>query len=357
MDFYILDKDFNRLYPVDAYETIIWTDKYWQEGDFELHVPVNDPIGKLLAVAEPDEYYLECTDSEHIMCVEHCETEISQDDKLFKISGRSLESILDRRCIWKQTVISGNLQSAIKKLLDENVIVPNDSLRKMPMRFAASTDAAITSVSIDEKQYTGDYLGESIKGLCKANGVGYMITVEDGVMVFALYSGVDHSEEQTKNHFVTFSPEFDNLVSSEYGKDMTEYKNVARIAGEGEGSERVMVTAGEISGIARRELYVDARDLSQTVDSVKMSDNAYKAQLIQRGEEKLAENVITEAMEAEVDTTGQYEFGVDYFLGDIVQQANEYQIDKPARVTEVIRAIKKSGTTTVPTFEDVGGSK
>ena len=55
------------------------------------------------------------------------ELEIESDPEISPtliVKGRSLESVLDRRIIWGQIILDGNLQTEIERILDENIINP-----------------------------------------------------------------------------------------------------------------------------------------------------------------------------------------------------------------------------------------
>lgn len=113
---------------------------------------------------------------------------------------------------------------------------------------------------------------------------------------------------------------------------------------------------GELSrGISRRELYVDAKDISsktQNDDGTSTSIDwvTYKNLLDQRGTEKLFENPVLESFEGEVEGTRVWQYGKDYFLGDIVQVENEFGITGTTVVEEVVYSEDPSGIRIVPTF-------
>ena len=134
-------------------------------------------------------------------------------------------------------------------------------------------------------------------------------------------------------------------------------QTVTLVAGEGEGVYRMTSTVacafGAGTGLNRRELYTDARDVSSTVDNETLTDAEYNAQLSQRGLENLAENIATKSFEGKVETTRMYRYGEDFFLGDMVQIVNEYGIEGKARVTEFIRSQSKEGLDSYPTFVTV----
>ena len=142
----ILDIDFNAVGILDSFKSFIWTDRYASAGDFEIYTPASLETIELLQT----ERYLYCNGTEHVMIIEGFKTDSDADDgKYLIITGRSLESILDRRIIWKQTNIDGNLQNGVQKLLNENIISPEDGQRRISnFIFEESTDRRITKLKL-----------------------------------------------------------------------------------------------------------------------------------------------------------------------------------------------------------------
>jgi hypothetical protein len=127
-------------------------------------------------------------------------------------------------------------------------------------------------------------------------------------------------------------------------------KNVALVVGEGEDPNRKSTVVGNESALSRREMFTDAGSISQTVDDTTLSDEAYIAQLQQKGLEDLSDNALTESFDGQVDTTHMFIYGEDFYMGDIVQLVSEYGIEGKARVTELIHSQSISGTDMYPTF-------
>ncbi len=203
-------------------------------------------------------------------------------------------------------------------------------------------------------QYTGTGLLETIQEIAKAYGLGFQVVTEDYNIIspiFEIINGTNRSENQTENDPVIFAPEFENLLSSNYVLDTTKYKNVAIVAGEGEGKNRKTATLGNASGLARREMFVDARDLSSNEGEISEAD--YTAQLVGRAAEKIAEHQLTESFDGEMDTGNTYILDADYTLGDIVTIENEYGIRKNVRISAIMETWDASGYTAIPTFENV----
>ncbi len=351
MNLVILNTDLDAVRIMDTYESLIWTDRYYTYGDFEIYTPLMDDI---LTYIKQD-YYLQSPNSDHVMIIEKLQisSDVEEGNHL-KITGRSLESILNRRIVWKQKTISGNLQNGIKTLLDENVISPSESDRKIDnFIFEASTDEAITALTIDA-QYTGDDLYDVISGICGERGIGFKVTLNSSKQfVFRLYAGVNRSYDQTVNPYVIFSPNFENIVNSNYIESKSALKNVTLIGGEGEGSARRYTIVGSGSGLNRRELFTDARDISSEIDGETLSDSEYESQLQQRGKEKLAENIEVVSFEGEVEASQMFVYGEDFNIGDIVQVANEYGHETKARVLEFVTSEDEDGIATYPTFSTI----
>lgn len=220
--------------------------------------------------------------------------------------------------------------------------------------FEASSDPLISALTVDA-QFTGDNLYGVIKKLCDAKNIGFKITLSDNdKFVFKLYSGVDRSYGQLSNPYVIFSPNFENIINSNYLESKMPLKTVTLVAGEGEGSARKTVTAaipsGAGSGLGRREMYTDARDISSSVDGQALTDAQYNSQLLQRGLEYLSDNAVVKMFEGQVETTKTFKYGEDFFKGDIVQIANEYGIESKSRVVEIVRAQSSDGFDIYPTF-------
>lgn len=352
MELLILDENLAGIDTLDVFESLIWTDRYCGYGDFEIYVPASV---NMLSKLQKDRY-LYTKESEYLMVIEDINIETdSEDGSHLCVTGRSLESLLERRIVWKQTVLSGNLQDGIEKLLNENAISPSDENRKIPnLIFQKSEDPSVTELTL-EAQFWGENLYDSILNICESVSLGFKITLVGTNFVFSLYAGADRSYDQTKNPYVIFSPGFDNLMNSNYIESNKTLKTVALVAGEGEGSNRKTVTVemegGGGSGLNRRELFTDASDVSKYVNGGTISDADYLNQLKQRGEEDLSKNKATNSFEGQVDSNATYFYGSDYYLGDIVQVVNEYGCESRSRITEYVRSQNESGIETYPTFD------
>lgn len=349
MNIMVLDSNFKPVTILDSFESIVWADRYRSYGDFELYTSVNSDILSQIK----KNYYVINGNSEHVMIIEELliKTDVEEGNKI-SITGRSLESILDRRIVWGLKTLNGNLQDAIKTLLDDCIISPSDTNRKIEnFIFEYSDNPAITSLTINT-QYTGDNLYDVIASICEEKKIGFKITLnQNNQFVFSLYKGIDRSYNQSENSYVVFAPEFENIINSSYLTSNKDMKNVALIGGEGEGDDRKYTSIGSAKGLDRRELFVDARDISSNIDDTELSTDEYNSLLQQRGNERLSEKSDKVAFEGEVETALMFKYGVDYFLGDIVTIRNEYGIEESPQIIEIIESLDENGYSVIPTFK------
>lgn len=364
MDLIVLDTNLEPFAVFDSYNSLIWTDRYNECGDFEIYTAMEDG---LLTYVKQD-YYLQRPDSEHVMIIEKIEIDTdAEDGNNITITGRSLESLLDRRIVWNKTSLSGSFQDGIEKLLNENAISPSNESRKIPnFKMEKSEDPLITDLTI-EAEYKGDNLYDILTSLCSERSIGFKIVLSDeNELVFSLYTGADRSYDQTNNPYVVFSPNFDNLISSNYIESKSSLKNVTLVSAEDsdkrpaeEGGEAPLVetAVGNVSGIARREIFTDYGSISRTVregeTETTLSDSEITAVLRQKGKETLAENSAVLSFEGEAETSTMFRYGEDFTIGDIVQVEDHYGHESRARVVELVLSDATDGVSVYPTFSAI----
>lgn len=346
LELYILNRDFQAIHLLDTFESLLWTERYYECGDFEITSPASV---QLLRTFEK-ENYLWSKDSNMVMIIE--DIEISSDTEegtLFMVKGRSLESILDRRIIWNKTTLTGNLQNAIHKILNENVISPSDSERRISnFIFEASDDPLVTEKTV-ELECDGETIYEVIQTLCQTNELGFRVLLNnDNQFVFQLYAGADRSYDQDTNPYVLFSPKFENIINSNYLESNKTLKTVALVVDDSGDIRTELIV--ECDTGAGREL--DRREIQVAV-SISSEEGNVTAKMEEAGREELKENKATKTFEGEVESTQLFVYGEDFFMGDIVQIVNEYEVEAKTRVVEIVRSQTLEGMTIYPTFETV----
>ena len=164
MQLILLDNNLKAIKMIDDYISAIWTERYNECGDFELRLLESEDIYDTFK----DDYYIYNADSEYLMVIENIDvtTDIEEGTDIV-ISGRSIESFIDRRIVWTQTVFQNiTVHRAVKALLDMNAINPSDSSRVIPRLTFEDNPVLAESTDKIYAQFTGDNLYDAVKSLC-----------------------------------------------------------------------------------------------------------------------------------------------------------------------------------------------
>ena len=345
MELFVLNNNFEIISFLDNYSSVEWVRRYYETGDFVLNAIADTEMIQTLQKRN----YIVREDDDMICQIEKVNIVTdSENGNKITVSGRSIEKILGQRIIWNQTNSKAGetAESFIRRLIDENAINPTDKKRKIPRLKLGKLKGFPEKI---DKQITGDNLLEAIVKICQTYEYGFKITMDDaGNLVFDLYKGEDRSYKQEKNPYVIFSDDFDNIVNTEYEYDETDIANTALVGGEGEGKERKYQTVGTSEGFERYEIFVDAKDISSNKGEIVLTE--YNKLLVERGKEKIAEKILIETYDGEVENTHTYIYKRDYGLGDVVQVENEFDMQATPRIIEVIESNNENGYRVVPTF-------
>ena len=345
MDLYILDKEFNPIGIIDTASSVIWADRYYDVGDFEIYIKAEKRYIDLMQ----EERYVSRIDSNMIGIIERITlTTDAEIGDYLTVSGRDLKSLLDRRIVWNQTNITGKTELIMRQLITENAVAPAIEARRVP----GLALGEIKGFSEEQElQAYGEDLLTKIIELCKASEIGWRVFLDDQKnMVIDFYKGENRSYSQDVNPYVVFSPEFDNLLATETHRDISGFKNVAMIAGEGEGTARTRITVGGVIGMERREMFVDASSISSNDGEITNAQYLYL--LSGKGKEQLAAAVKVLNISGVAETTLTYKLNEDYYLGDTVTASNEYGISANTKILEIIESEDDTGYRVIPTFEE-----
>lgn len=442
MQAYLLDKQFFAKEILDEYDSFLWTDRYYECGEFEYYTGATQDKINAWTIGR----YLRTSFSDRIMIIEdrHIETDENDGAKL-KITGQSGEAILKRRVIIEKVTYdkNTNVQGIIKELITKNFINPTDPKRKISnFIFEDSTDQRITSLVLKKKkEFYGEEVYTVVQEMCEAYGIGFKVTLNDqNQFVFKLYMGYDRSYTQSDLPWVIFSPEFDNLANTDYDYTTIDKQNVVYLKSGDEDNpsgtwetdtlpdhttiKRLntdnalrIIQVGTDTGIDRKEHWATTTaecqyteeemkergytkpvkpewgywtdgydeygdpikifhdDTSVSEDTKRAAEEAYEAamktyeraakkpesviieELTKEANEKLDEVKPKSEFEGEADLTHQFQYGIDYNLGDTLELINEFKMEGNVRMTEIIFSHDSSGETIVPSFRSLQEEK
>lgn len=336
MELRVYDAEMNFLGVSENQKSLIWTRRYFESGEFQAVLPLTDEnirlyqMGRLVSYKGADEAGV----------IENVEMRENSTEHTITASGRFLTSYMDRRLIRPRLNFSGLTEVAMRKILTDAVPLPRVELGELKgytetIRFQA----------------TYRNLLEYETKLAISAGIGFRFRpdFENGVIYFELYKGLDRTRHQSDRAFVEFSDKFDNLNEVFRRTNDQLYKNVGYVGGEGEGTERVFVTVGDdsLTGLERREVYIDARDLT----SDDLTQQEYYDVLRRRGEDKLAEDIFSDSFECITTVGGNYAYKKDYDLGDIVTvRKTNWNVSLDLRITELSEVYERGIATVTPTL-------
>lgn len=306
--------------------------------------------------------YVTRNNTDDVGVIEYIERTFDADNgRMLIIKGRLGKILLSRRLIYqltdnsnKATILSGNLEDAVRKVVADNAIDSIDKNRNIPNLVLGAKNNLVAEIEPKQTSYSNlmEYTDEI---LCEYDYASKVIfNRETSKLEFVVYEGENHSTENK----VIFSTDFDNLNASDYTEDYTDYKNVALVGGSGEGVDRFYALVGSAKGLNRREIFVDADSINKTYrddDGTEhsYSDAEYEAMLTEEGSQTLYQHFYTDNFNGELNVQlNQWKLGIDYDLGDrVICDDPEIGLTTEIRITEITEIQDENGYNVEIKFE------
>lgn len=384
MELYILNNNFEKIGYIDQAESVLWNKKYNDIGECEIYTPCD--INSIELLREGNFVY-RLDDS---MFCEIVKFEIETDEEngdYIIATGRDMSYILSDRIVRWETVYSGKVVDFIVKLINDNVVTPAQEYRKISNFSVSVINYEDFTETLEMSVFTADLL-ETIKSVCKTYGYGFRTKFNETTnqIIFEIYKGKNKAS-LTSDEYIEFSPTYANIISSNYKKDISGYKNLCYVGYTGEDEKlsllSVFNTPTQPEGKDRKEIYVDGSGTSRDItfeeltaiygtvrltdniyysgsiavakldgDKITITDHTYLLLIRILGMNTLAEHNKTEEFTGDVDTIDTYEYKKDYDLGDIVYITNDYGISAEARIVEIMESDDNdNGHVIEPKFE------
>lgn len=269
---------FQVIGQVNQYTSLRWVEEYSDAGSFELWAPITDENANLFKhdriIWVEGEYTAGIIEGIK-------ETVDINEEKVYDITGRMLNSLLDRRIIWSTyNAYNKKVNEVLMDIVNENFISNEQELSRRNLPYFALGSYTITDewgrITI---QRTGDEVLSALQEISNVQGCGFDVSFypNDNKLYFNVIMGVNRAIGSENP--VVLSSSMEDILESTYYSNKRDYKNIALVAGEGEGDERVKTVAGDdtTSGFNRRELYVDARDLRKDENDQTVHDSDLEA--------------------------------------------------------------------------------
>ncbi|KAB2337660.1 hypothetical protein F7731_08690 [Cytobacillus depressus] len=346
MDIYVFDKSFNLLGIIDSFESLIWDREFYKTGSFKLHVTLPDLdkfAAEIISLLQKGNIIMKDDSPEEAAYIEDIVLD-DEDSETIEVSGFFIDNFISERIVWGQQSYTGNIEEVIKLFVKMNAITPIDLNRIIP-NLMLSLNRGISKPANEVNSYGN--LADLTEELALKYEVGWRVLfdLENKKFLFDVYEGKDLSVNQTVNPQAIFSLEYENILKQSFKDSYAGFKNVALIAGQGEGAERKLaVINNNVTGFERRELFVDARDISlEKEDDTPIPENEYEAMLVSRGESKLAELQPIQTFESGISVLSNLIYKQDFDLGDKVTiQNNRWGITLNTRITSVKEIYEKN---------------
>lgn len=249
---------------------------------------------------------------ENPFIVEYVSIIKENDTQTITVEGIEVKGILNRRVTVPQIDQAYNYwtnrtaEYIVKRLVDIHLVTTTltDTDREIDNLVIATNTDLGTTQSFNTRFKP---LADEVEALLRFDNLGSIITVDRSTQEFTfdVYEGEDKSIGNGSGSEIIFSFQYDNIKRLSYQFDTRQYRNFAYTGGQGEGIDREIVEVGTATGIDRKEVFFDARDLELTAD------------LEDRGEQRLSELSSTRLVELDV-ILNNYTYLVDFKLGDIV---------------------------------------
>ncbi len=225
---------------LEAHNAVVWESRAFSAGSFSITALLTDESRSLLV---PNNIVWLADGTAGI--IEYVDQTAQENGPYVTVKGRDLTGILDWFVLWGLYDLNGPVPALMYRLVEDCCIRPTlgaePERRIVPGLVLAG--APPEGVSI-RTQRTGGTLLEALEELGAAYHVAFGVRFNPEIpqMEFWARPGVDRSVHQSVLEPVFYSTELDDVLSSQYSYDSGNYRNIALVAGEGEGDGRVLVT-------------------------------------------------------------------------------------------------------------------
>jgi Siphovirus ReqiPepy6 Gp37-like protein len=352
----ILTPYLDLLAEIDNYESLIFTRRWHEVGEFELRINRHKRHTELL---QRGNLIMLGASRNKVGIIKHREIALDENGKKTEnwlVKGIALKGVVAQRIVVPPTNdshdrASGAAETVMKHYVNNHIVNPIDTSRKIDMIVLASDQQRGSNISWESRFKN---LADELVEISKASGLGWDVTLDfsSKTWVFDVYEERNLTVNQTENPPVIFSPQFESLKQLSFVESDLNYRNFGYIAGQGEGEDRHVVEVGDTEGLSRIETFIDARDVAEQDENQQaLPEEQIIAKLQERGQQKLSEFTQDFFLEGQILTNSPFKYEIDYDLGDIVTiQNREWGVTRDARITEIKEIYEPRGFQIEATF-------
>jgi len=355
VELYVYDKALTLKGVIDEISSFIWIRRYWSVGEFKLLVPFTEDNRKHLVKGN---LIMKQGDNEaaEIIYTNIKKNAIGKEE--IEVQGKFLTNWLNSRILVKQIITSATSQSILDRIVTENLIAPTDSARVIPLLELLQNPTELGSgvISYTSEPFISCQL--AVEAVAKASKLGFVIQtdIRSKKHIFKVYKGRDLTAEQAQYRSCIFSQEYDNIYEQEYENSTENLRSACYVGGEEkEGVARQIVAIGTASGLDRKEIFINASDITKTYKDgdteVTLTLEEYIQRLMARGERDLEQYTETLNFSSKINAHGNLEYKKNFDIGDRVTCINKrWGIKINVRITEVAETYQQNSNNVDVTF-------
>ncbi|PGS81626.1 hypothetical protein COC69_05710 [Bacillus cereus] len=340
----IQDFEFESVAILDGWNSLIIEENYYSCNTFELKIPLTK---ENVWNFQPENAFL-------FDGLFYYVDGISSDGKAITIRGKSLAGKFGGRVIDRIYIAKKSPSQIVYDHFNQEMIAPADyvdstgSFSGVNRKVNYLSLAAVGDLGMVPIDYQTSYqqVQEQIEKLCKTYDFGFKEVAVDSAAPknqIEIYKGRDLS------NVIEISDDFENLVDVSYEHNNFDEMTTAYVYGEGDGAERAKVIVNpNLSGLERKELSIDARDLRSESDDPEaepIPPAQYINMLIDRGNQKLAEQLSILTMNGEIELNSKlFKFKTDFDVGDRIKISSSlYQFSKVVTIVKARKTYDEKG--------------
>jgi hypothetical protein len=400
MELYTLDRNYSRVDVIEEFYSVIWTERFYGDGECEVVVPLRADLfdklaeGTLLIIdrsTEPMIIETRTVEDGRIKVIgisvlswlnnRFVRNSVDHRKTNWKITnqraGEILWTIVKQMCTDKSTIIGTNKMGLGTAARERELIIPDLEL--------GSQDTSGKKISKVLVPYGPVY--DALRTIAEQYKVGMKITLKDSdqTLRFRSYKGTNRTSKKSanpNNPIVRFSPTMDSLASINELRSIAEFKTLVYSyasslekidTADNNSDPDTWLQQDNKPGVSRRTKEegkytgFDLRAKLLLVDNIKVKNDLdeedkngpedtvpkKRAELLDilnnRADKELKQNEYIRTVDGEVAPTNLFQYGRDYDLGDIIEVQGNTSLVEVSRVTEYIRTQSSEGEKSYPT--------
>lgn len=324
--------------PIDAFESLIWTQRWYEAGSFQVVLPIS-----YFPVVQ-NAVFIYNSDQKNYMVID--DIDIDSEKNALIVSGSSLESMMEWRALttafnWPDQNVESSARSLVN-FMCTSAFMASFAFANTPITFAASHSYATRA---DIYLPEGLLLSDGLRLMYEPLGWAYTIKrYSTSNIRFDTVIGKDRRSTQSVNPRATFSTTAGDIASYRYNKNKKDYRNFAfMIAVWGytpSAPEGVATHSTDLSGADETKMVYLQETKSFTTDHMEILNK-----------NELSKYPIIEAISCKISPASKLIYGTDYSIGDYCDVAiRDINMTLSAQVTAVDFVYEKGAKFIVPTL-------